>query len=280
MRTEPVLVRPFQHSGKKTTGLPFAKTVYARVRELDAVARNYIAIFCATCHPKPEIGVALQQLRGLLCEYASAAPRSEGIFRAVGKFFLQSVEDVWHKVGRSTPVEQIVLLIEEIDFWDPQTEHCSLVSVHHIQKSPAAMAAIAAMAKFSSRPAGTPNQPAPSAPVPAGSGAAGDAPGAVSAGGGRREKERAKKEKRRQMNAATTAAGATTAPASTPWEAQPCVWFCSTSGCDSAKKRGGKPCSALRHVLPTKEAVRLEILASMARLALTARVDFPTSCPP
>ena len=262
-------MRPFQHSGRKSSGLPCLKTVGARVRELDAVARNYIALASATFHLKPEIIAALKQLRDQMHDYASVAPRSEAIFRSIGKFFLQSVEDILHKVGRGTIVEQIVQMIGQINFRDAQTEHSSLVSVHYIQKSPAAMAALA---KSNGKPCPAP----PAAPAAAGVLGAGGAGIDDSGGISKRARERAKKEKNKQPSASTAAAAGAAAQA----QDLPCVWFCSTVGCDSAKKKSGKPCKAHRHVLPTKEAARLELLSIMAKLALTARPDFPASCPP
>ena len=150
-------MRPFQHSGKKSLGLPFVKTVGSRLVDVDAVPRNYIALFNATFHPKPEIVAALNQLRDRMRDYTSSLPRSAPILRAVARFFLQSVEDILRKVGRSTLVEQIVQMIKQVDFRDPQTEHASLVSVHHIQNSPEAMAALA---KINGKSGSSPPAPA------------------------------------------------------------------------------------------------------------------------
>jgi hypothetical protein len=264
-------MRPFRHSGKKSLGLPCVKTIGARVCELDAVGRNYIAIASVTFHLKPEIITALNQLRDRMYGYAFSAPRSEPIFRAIGKFFLQSIEDILHMVGRGTMVEQIAQMIGQINFCDAQTEHSSLVSVHHIQNSPAAMAALA---KFNgNKSAGSP----PSAPAAAGAPSGAGGAGGVGDGGGLSKRARLRANKKDKNKQATGGAAATSGAGG---GASLCPWFCSTLGCDPAKKRDGNPCKANRHVLPTKEATRLELLSTMAKFALTARPDFPASCPP
>ena len=256
-------LRPFRNGDKKARGLGYKKTVFNKVVELEAATGNYIELLDAVLMLKPEILSALREARGWAIELAENSPHTEQINRAIVSFYFQEVQDILRTAGASSAVGDIESRISDINFYCPSSAHSVQIQMHHLHQFTIATGAAAA------------------APIAAASGVLPPATGAGSAGISKSARDRAKKAERKQAANAAAAAAGTATPAPTPGGgAIPCVWFCSTSGCDPTRRRDGRPCKAHKHVLPTKEAARLQLLASMAKLSLTARADFPSSCPP
>ncbi len=260
-------LRPFRHFDKRHKDRPSEKLLTDRVDELYSALRNYIGLLDAVLLLKPAIRQALMLVVDVAYDFARDAPHSENILRAIGAFFLQEVEDVLRAVGSVTPVENIVAKIAGIDFYDPQAAHTSCITAHHLHK-------YTALTKAPRTPAGAPAAPAGTVtPPPNGGGGSGG--GAGAGRDTRREKNKAKKEERKRAAEKDKAAGVPPAG-----RADVCPWWCSTLGCDPSKKSGGRACLPARHAMPTTEAGRLATTAVMNRFSLTARPDFPTSCPP
>jgi hypothetical protein len=251
------MLRKFRHNDKKHKDLPYERLLTYRVDGLRSALQNFVGLLNAVVLLKTPIYKALMTAVDAACDFALHAPRSESILRAVGDFFLQEVEDVFRAVGSSTSADVIVAKIDNIDFHDPQAAHTSCIMAHHLQKYNAQLAE-------SPSPKATAGATVPGLTTPPPNGGGGRAGGQ---GDAKREKQVTKRERKRAEKDKTKRAKA-------------CPWWCSTLGCDPAKKSGSRACLPASHVWPTTEADRLTVASLMNKFKLTARAEFPTSCPP
>ena len=263
------MLRPYRHNDKKHKDLSFEKILTDRVDELYSALSNYVGLLDAVVLLKPEIRQALLRAVEAANEFARDAPHSGKILRSIGAYFFEEVEDVLRTVGYGTPVEDIVAKIDDIDFNDRQAAHTSCIMAYHITK----------YNEEGTKPKVTTTKtpPATPSPTPADNGGGGGGGGAR---GTKRERDRVKKERRRAGTASAATGADPAAPTTSRQRTDICPWWCSERGCDPTKKTGGRTCQPARHVMPTREADRLATLASMNKFALTARADFPASCPP
>ena len=149
-------------------------------------------------------------------------------------------------------------MIYDIDFDDPSATHNSCITAYHIHRYTTASQA--------AKKTGSPNNPAPAN----GAGGGGVDVGATILSKSAIKRAREKEKKARRGKSTDSPAGKA---------GDKCVWFLSSRGCDPIRRKNGA-CKSERHALPTTEEERLAILARLSRFNLTAKADYPTSCPP
>ena len=255
--------RQFQHTEKHPKKLTVKKMPFTRPADLESALTTYVELFDATVLLKPKIRDALLLLVADALLFADTAPHDQEIFRSIAAFFFQEVEHVLRRVGASTSVDAVVNMIYEIDFHDSAAAHNSCIAAYHLHQYQA------------TKRTDNPNTTNPTN----NNGAGGKAPGA---GGGAdagdnltKHQRRRAKEKEKKLQQGKDKNDNPPTP-----RTKICPFFCSTRGCDASRAGKFGPCKPERHALPTKEEDRVAMLGLLSKLALTARADFPTSCPP
>lgn len=267
------LIRPFRHADKTPKKLAFKKMPFGRPDELVSALKNYVFLLDATVLLKPEILAALMLLVEDALELAERSPHEEGIFRSIAAYFYQEVEDVLRRVGASSGVLDVVQMIYDINYDDPSATHNSCIAAYHLHRYQTAARRIT----------GNPNNPAA---LPAngagGGGGANVEEKPLTVGQLLRAREKERKIRRDARRNQEKSKEDKTKDDSPPGGGRTdrCPWWNSSRGCDASKRRGNKPCEPWRHAFPVKEQDRLATLAAMSKFGLTAKSDFPASCPP
>ena len=258
-------LRSYRHTFKKHQDLPFKTFEFIRLDELDTAISNYVELANAVFILKHPIYVALRQAAEAGVEFARNAPRNGRIMRLIAAHFFEGVEDVLRAAGSGLTVRQVVEMVDAIDFEDPRAAHQAAIVAHHMQRF---------------NPDGSQKQNGaeskqPSAAAAQTNGAAGD----DGDGGDADDAKKRRKKQRERVRLKKLDDGKKDNRAPRVSALSVCPFFCSTRGCDPDKTRNGRPCKPARHVLPTTEGVRVAVCEAMNKYALTARSDFPKSCP-